>query len=191
VIVLKLGGSLAEGDALPRFLAPLSRGGGRLVVVPGGGVFADAVRAEQRRHGFSDAAAHRMALLAMESYAAMLIDLAPHLNPCRTIGDMHEALGRGAVPLWLPSAMALAESSIAQSWKVTSDSLAAWLARLLEASILALAKSAPAPRPLDAQRLAADGMVDAEFPRYLAQSGAALEWLCPGDEDRLALLLAA
>ena len=168
MIVAKLGGSLAQGDALPRWLRALERGGGCCVVVPGGGVFADAVRAEQRRHRFSDGAAHRMALLAMELYALMLADLAPSLVPCRTLPEMRDALGAGATPVWLPSAMALGDPAMAESWDVTSDSLACWLAEELCARRLVLVKSAEPPgNDRRAEALAKAGYVDAAFPGFL------------------------
>ena len=49
MIVVKIGGSLGKADALRSWLAVLARGKGRVVVVPGGGAFADGVREEQRR----------------------------------------------------------------------------------------------------------------------------------------------
>jgi dihydroneopterin aldolase len=191
VIVVKLGGSLAEAEGLRGWLAALEAGRGRAVAVPGGGAFADAVRAAQRRHGFSDRAAHGMALLAMEQYALMLADLAAALVPCRTVAEIRAALAAGAVPVWLPATMALADAAIPESWDVTSDSLAAWLARRLEAKRLVLVKSVAAPAPLDAAALAGRGLVDAAFPRFFAGAGLALDWVGPGEEVRLARLLAA
>jgi dihydroneopterin aldolase len=191
VIVVKLGGSVAEAERLRGWLAALEAGRGRTVVVPGGGSFADAVRAEQRRQGFSDRAAHRMALLAMEQYALMLADLAPVLVPCRTLAEFREALASSDLPVWLPCTMALADAAIPESWEVTSDSLAAWLGRRLEAARLVLVKSIAAPVPLDPAALAARGMVDSAFPRFVAGSGLALDWIGPGEEERLRRLLAA
>jgi aspartokinase-like uncharacterized kinase len=191
MIVLKIGGSLAEGASLPGWLATLSAGRGRTVVVPGGGVFADTVRGEQHRLGFSDRAANRMALLAMEQYALVLADLVPALVPCRTLDEMHGTLAAGGVPVWLPSTMALADPSIPESWEVTSDSLAAWLARRLGARCLVLVKSIAAPRPLEPAVLAAEGMVDAAFPRFFDGADLVLDWVGPGEEGRLADLLAA
>ena len=191
MIVVKLGGSLAAGSALPERLSALSAGCGRAVAVPGGGAFADAVREEQCRHGFSDRAAHRMALLAMEQYAWMLADLLPWLAPCRTIEEIRAALGAGAVPVWLPSELALGDPAIPESWDVTSDSLAAWLARRLGAALLVLMKSVAAPRPLEPEALAEGGAVDPLFPRFFAESDASLDWIGPGEEERLRLLLAA
>ena len=44
----------------------------RLLVVPGGGPFADSVRAVDRQHRLSDDAAHWMAILAMDQYAHLI-----------------------------------------------------------------------------------------------------------------------
>ncbi|MBV8651083.1 MAG: amino acid kinase [Alphaproteobacteria bacterium] len=191
IIVLKIGGSLAEGPSLPRWLATLPAGRGHAVVVPGGGVFADAVRHEQQRLGFSDRAANRMALLAMEQYALALADLVPDLAPCRTIEEIRAALAAGRIPIWLPTTLALADPAIPESWEVTSDSLAAWLAGRLGARTLVLVKSIAAPRPLEPAVLAAKGMVDTAFPRFFRDGALALDWVGPGEEGRLADLLAA
>ncbi|MGB8274655.1 MAG: hypothetical protein WCF16_05220, partial [Alphaproteobacteria bacterium] len=135
--VVKLGGSLAESGALRPWLQALSslRGAG-LVIVPGGGPFADAVRRAQRLHGFSDEAAHRMALAAMEQFGLMLCDLAPALVPAATRQAIALAVARGDIPVWMPSRMLGKRADVRASWDVTSDSLAAWLASALEAHSL-------------------------------------------------------
>jgi aspartokinase-like uncharacterized kinase len=195
MIVLKLGGSLANSDGLAACLAALPALRGELVVVPGGGVFADAVRAAQPRFGFSDRAAHHMAILAMEQYAVMLVDRLPRLKPCAGIDEMRHATAAGHPAIWLPAKLALADPTIPQSWDVTSDSLAAWLARRLGAERLVLVKSTIAPRPLDVAALAAAGFVDKAFPSFFTGShgGAplALDWIGPGEEASLADRLAA
>jgi hypothetical protein len=73
---------------------------------------------------------------------------------------------------------------------MTSDSLAAWLARRLGAARLILVKSTAAPRPLDPAMLAERGLVDQLFPRFFDAAKPALDWVGPGEEDRLADLLA-
>jgi aspartokinase-like uncharacterized kinase len=188
--VVKLGGSLTEGGALRGWLAAVARsGGGCCVVVPGGGGFADAVRTAQAAQRFSDRAAHQMALLAMEQCAIMLADLVPELTLCATASDMTAALAAGGSPVWLPSRMALADPSIAESWDVTSDSLAAWLARRVEARRLILIKSGPKPQG-DPVAWAASGFVDAAFPEFVRDAAFAVECLGPGDEEKLARALA-
>jgi aspartokinase-like uncharacterized kinase len=191
MIVLKLGGSLANSGGLRACLAALAGSRGGVVVVPGGGVFADAVREAQPRFGFSDRAAHHMALLAMEQYALMLVDRLPRLRPCRTLDEVRQAAQAGDPAIWLPTTLALADPTIPQSWDVTADSLAAWLARRLGAKRLVLVKSVAAPRPLDVDALAASGLVDSAFPSFLDGGGLTLDWIGPGDEKFLAEQLAA
>jgi aspartokinase-like uncharacterized kinase len=43
--------------------------------------------------------------------------------------------------VWLPSVMVLAEEKIPKTWDVTSDSLAAWLAKRIKAKHLVLVKA--------------------------------------------------
>jgi 5-(aminomethyl)-3-furanmethanol phosphate kinase len=190
MIVVKLGGSLAKARTLHGWLKALARGKGRAIVVPGGGAFADTVRAEQDRLHLSDRAAHRMAILAMEQYALALRDICAEMTACASESDINDALARGSVPVWLPATMALADLEIPESWDVTSDSLAAWLARRLGAGRLILVKSTAAPRPLDPAVLAERGLVDRLFPRFFDAARLRLDWVGPGEEDRLANLLA-
>lgn len=190
MIVVKLGGSLAKAQTVQGCLAALARGKGRAIVVPGGGAFADAVREQQERLRFSDRAAHRMAILAMEQYAVALADVCPALTACNSEREICAALAGGAIPVWLPAAMALADLDIPESWEMTSDSLAAWLAAKIGAARLVLVKSTTAPRPLDPTALAAQGLVDRLFPRFLARTELTLDWIGPGEEDRLADLVA-
>jgi len=190
-VVVKLGGSLAKADTLHSWLATIgAHGAGRAIIVPGGGVFADAVRAAQPRYRFSDRAAHAMAVLAMEQYARLLLDLAPALVPGASLEALHAALADNKVALWLPSALLESDGDIARSWSVTSDSLAAWLARRLEAERLILVKSAPAPEGADPASLAALGLVDPAFPAYAAAARCPVACCGPGETGRLAALLA-
>lgn len=189
--VVKIGGSLAHGAETVRpWLSAVRAGRGRVVVVPGGGPFADAVRASQPVLGFDDHAAHRMALLAMEQYGIALAAMAEGFVSAATPADLVALTARGCVPVWAPVTMALGAPDIPESWDVTSDSLAAWLARLLGASRLVLVKSAPRPgggMPLAAAIRA--GLVDRAFDAF-ATGGFDVVCLGPGDHDRLAAALA-
>lgn len=167
-VVVKIGGSLLRGPPPRPLLARLATLA-PVVLVPGGGALADAVRDAQPQLGLSDKAAHAMALLAMEQMAHALADLEPGFVPCRTLGQLTQPRPRAA--LWFPAQMLLGAADIAESWDVTSDSLALWLARRLEAARLVLLKApgAPVPTspPADAAAfaaLAATGLVDAAFP---------------------------
>ena len=71
-LVVKIGGSLVETGRLREILAIVARAQRPTVIVPGGGPFADAVRNAQAEFGFSDEAAHRMAILAMHQTALLM-----------------------------------------------------------------------------------------------------------------------
>jgi aspartokinase-like uncharacterized kinase len=136
------------------------------------------VRLAQRRWHFDDGAAHRMALLAMEQYGLMLAALHPALRPARSAREIRAARRAGQVPVWLPSAMALGRPEVAESWDVTSDSLAAWLAARIGLPRLVLVKSASLPEHAPAAALVASGIVDPVLPTML-RAGRVAGW-CVG-----------
>ncbi len=169
--VVKLGGSLANSPYLKRWLSVLAAGGGMVVVVPGGGPFADQVRALQKRRRFDDATAHHMALLAMEQYGRMLAGLQLGLRPAASRHEIVRARRAGLAAVWMPTRMVLADRQIAASWDITSDSLAAWLAGKLAADRLVLVKSVTVSGgSVSAAVLARRGIVDPAFPGYLTRS---------------------
>jgi dihydroneopterin aldolase len=172
LVVVKIGGSLAKDRQWAAWLDVLAGRGGPLIVVPGGGAFADCVRAQQRVMGFSDKAAHRMALSAMGQFGMALAAQSPVFRLARSRGEIEKALGARRIPVWLPENMVLDAEDIPPSWDVTSDSLAAWLAGACRARRLLLIKSCEIAGPASAHDLAGGGMVDAEFPRFAARSGA-------------------
>ncbi len=173
ITVVKLGGSLAGSEHLIRWLDALATCGGRVILVPGGGAFSDAVRAAQATMGFDDAAAHAMALLAMEQFGLALANLRPGFTVAASAAAIRRVLRDGNVPVWAPAAMVLRASDISPSWDITSDSLAAWLAGRFGVRRLVLVKHGAAPDgPVSAADLAARGVVDPAFPRFLAASGA-------------------
>ncbi len=80
--VVKVGGSLvADRARLCRLLGDLADGAeGPVVIVPGGGALAEAVRATQAALAFPDPLAHRLALDAMAGMARIFAALEPRLR---------------------------------------------------------------------------------------------------------------
>ena len=165
--VVKLGGSLNDAPELPDWLRTCAALGGQVVVVPGGGPYADAVRHAQAVWGFGDDAAHDLALGAMEQFGRQLCAMRPGLVPAASPETVRMVLAAGKTPVWMPRIMTLASSEIAQSWSVTSDSLAAWLALRMGAQGLVLVKSAQVVTR-DWNILARAGVVDSAFPGFAA-----------------------
>jgi aspartokinase-like uncharacterized kinase len=187
--VVKLGGSFASSPFLRSILAEIEAARCPLVVVPGGGPFADAVREAQPGMRYGDDAAHKMALLAMAQFAEALAGLAPRLHPSSNLAAIRTALAAGTVPVWSPWPLADGLEALPASWDLTSDSLAAWLAGKLRAERLVMIKHGA--RPATLEQAAASGMVDPLFPRYAGRSGAAILWADPSRPGALADILSS
>ena len=125
-IVVKLGGSLAQDPALACWLRQLAGDSTqRFVVVPGGGPFAEAVRAAQGVWHFSDAAAHTLAIAAMDQLGRVVCEVEPRCVPCSTRSQIEQAWAQTRLPVWLPSRMMGRNRTLARNWDVTSDTIAA------------------------------------------------------------------
>jgi 5-(aminomethyl)-3-furanmethanol phosphate kinase len=184
--IIKLGGSHATGPYLKDWLTAIAAEAGSIAIVPGGGPFADAVRTAQASIGYDDRAAHAMAMMAMAQFGCALRSLNPALTLAASRSAILRAIKDGKVPVWSPEPMARA-AALPETWDLTSDSLAAWLAGALGAGRLLLVKHGRFEgTTLDAHDLVARGVVDPLFPRYLKESGAQA-WLAgPADSARLA-----
>jgi len=165
--IVKLGGSLMRDVRLPRWLEMLAvHGAGRVTVVPGGGAFADAVRAAQAHWHFDDLAAHNMAVLAMAQTAHLMHALEPRLVLAHVEADIRLALHGSHTALWLPFELLRDAPDMLTTWDVTSDSLTLWLARRLNAERVVVVKAGRVPPELDVAALVARGTVDARFAEW-------------------------
>lgn len=191
--IVKLGGSHALEPHLRDWLAMLARCRGRAIVVPGGGLFADQVRRMQAAMGFDDRAAHQMALLAMEQFGAAICSLEPALVPAASLPQLRKTLRARRTPVWMATKMALdAADCVPSSWDVTSDSLAAWLARRIGSRRVMLVKhGAPFGDRAKISDLAARQIVDPLFAQYLDAASAEAVFVGPADHARAAELLGA
>lgn len=190
-IVVKLGGSVVRGRELGDWLDAIAGSPEPVVVVPGGGALADEVRACQASLGFGDAHAHRMALLAMDQLAWAIAGLRPGFAVGATEAELAHGLDRGKVAVWAPYALVSGRADIEESWRLTSDSLALWLADRLRAARCYLIKSVARPRAsLTARQLARDGIVDEAFPAMLEAGHVPAVLLGRGDQLAFAAALA-
>ena len=181
--VIKVGGGLLADtgslDTVLREIETVARDCS-LLVVPGGGPFADMVRQIDRQIGLSDNTAHWMAILAMDQYAQLI---APRLTNGKLVsasGEIEMAIGRGRIPVLAPYQWMRDADPLPHSWDVTSDSISAWVAGQVGASRLVLVKPPGAggpsivdacfnsvlPRHIKATIVPADRIV--ELPRAIA-----------------------
>ncbi len=177
--VLKLGGSLAGTRELRCWLRALAEhGGGQVVVVPGGGPFADRVRDTQRRWGYDDETAHHMALLAMAQYGLVLAGMEPRLRAAHGLREIERVLLARRVAVWIPAWPEIRDIALPARWDYTSDSVAAWLARQLGAGYLLLVKTpAPTCKCAVLHRLMRQGILDPGFERSIEGQDLSVWWL--------------
>lgn len=148
--VLKVGGSLyASSHEIRASMAVWVRLARRyrLLVVPGGGPFADQVRAADAVYGLSASTAHWMAILAMDQYGYLLADLAPGARLVRDLEAANRVCAAGKLAILAPSTLLLAADPLPHSWDVTADALAGWLAGTTQARYLVLLKHLPGVIP--------------------------------------------
>jgi aspartokinase-like uncharacterized kinase len=144
-VVVKLGSGVLESveaaDAVLRALRASAQSC-RLLVVPGGGPFADVVRDIDRRFGLSDDAAHWMAVLAMDQYAHLITGRLADAEMVSEPREITGAIDAHRIPVLAPSRWLRAADPLPHSWDVTSDSIAAWVAGCVGARRLVLVKPA-------------------------------------------------
>lgn len=186
--VVKVGGSLERctgfGELCRRLEVALC--GARALVVPGGGCFADAVRAADERRQLRPESAHWMAVLAMDQYGYLLADRMPGAVCVRTGDEMERAFNDGRVPVLLPFRLLRREDPLPPSWAVTSDAIALWVARHLAADRCILLKDRlPQGDPAGAtvEAMARLGWVDPTVP-VPARGYPGEIWLCNGRDPR-------
>lgn len=165
MIVVKVGGSLYDhprlGPGLRAYLEPFLPSG--VLLVPGGGDLADAVRALDAIHRLGDGAAHWLALRSLVVAAAFL----RHLVPDERVTIL-DAFAFAAADEGRPGALP-------HTWAVTSDSLAARVAAVQGARRLVLLKSVDIPPGVSWDEAAARGWVDRYFPHAVAGAGYTVE----------------
>ncbi len=131
---MKVGGSLAaDSTVLKALCAELSKAAEkyRVLVVPGGGEFADVVRAADASFELSSKVSHKMAVLGMDQFGLLLSHLIPNARVAFSLGVVEGLSSSRRVVILLPSRLVFRARSLPSSWDVTSDSIAAYVAQRL------------------------------------------------------------
>jgi aspartokinase-like uncharacterized kinase len=190
LVVVKLGGSLLGTPRLDRVVGTiLACDRAKVVIVCGGGPFADGVRAAQHKLGFGDAVAHRLALDAMRSVGEIIAERHPGLSLVENVSLIAGVHLAGRKPIWTASDLRGGHVDIVESWDITSDSLSAWLAALLGAEMLVLIKSVQVPPSQGPAHWVSAGIVDPAFTQFAKRFGGKVNCIGPADDARLEQLI--
>ncbi|MDW3094949.1 MAG: amino acid kinase [Gammaproteobacteria bacterium] len=138
MIIIKIGGSLYSSSYLKEWCDQLAGIKVPIIIVPGGGPFADQVRDVDNKWHLSDNTAHNMAVMGMQQFGCLLININNKLSPLESSNNLFA----DKPYVWLPYQDLSTECDYPRNWQITSDSLAVWLACKMSASHLCLVKSA-------------------------------------------------
>jgi aspartokinase-like uncharacterized kinase len=181
VVVVKLGGSvLTKGRELVQFLSDYAKKNElSLVIVPGGGPFAEAVRNFSDQAAISDDAAHWMAVLAMHQYGLFLADSEPEIPVVERIAEIQHA---DHICIVLPYKILKADDSLPHTWAVTADTIAAFITHKLGEKTFIKVTDVDGIsdetgsliqeiQPNELIKKDHSGCIDVELPRFLLQHG--------------------
>jgi 5-(aminomethyl)-3-furanmethanol phosphate kinase len=153
-----------------------------VIIVPGGGPFADSIRTLQPEMKLPVALAHRLALLAMHQMGLVIASHDARFMPCETLAEINDALEAQCIPVWLPFALQSNDDTLPADWTATSDALAARLAERLGGAPVALIKSCKVAPDATLADLAAQGITDPVFPTIVTRAN--LLWAVFGAGDK-------
>ena len=142
-VVIKVGGSLMNYPyQLKEILKVISVQSERhnVLVVPGGGAFADKVRDFHSRKYLSDSAAHWLAIRSMNLTAAILADMHSSMS-YYSEKDALERWAEGQSFILQPYELLKSYDRLPHSWDVTSDSIAYWIGIEGDADVVLFLKS--------------------------------------------------
>lgn len=141
---MKIGGSLLEYPEKLRLLCSdlvdLANDF-NLVIIPGGGVFAETVRDIYARFTIHEDTAHQMAVLAMDQYGLFLKNL---IGDCSQIVEdidkLNNCFENKSIAIFQVSKIMQSDKNLPKLWSVTSDSIAAYITEIIGAKNLILIK---------------------------------------------------
>lgn len=193
VCVVKLGGSLLDLPDLSSRWKQFheSCDDRKILLIVGGGIAADVVRAWAPLHRLSDEQAHWLAIYSLALSSRLIQELLPGTALVASRTDANHTWRRGGIPILDLATFVRAEERAALSpelirkvppqlphnWDVTSDSLAAWVTLRWPARELILLKSAACPMEHTVTEASRLGLVDPYFPG-LAGWIERVRWCC-------------
>jgi aspartokinase-like uncharacterized kinase len=142
--VIKIGGNIMVNhhDAVEPLFKIISDLGKyhRLIVTPGGGSLADEVRRMYKEFNLSELTAHYMAILAIDQMAFMINQFLERSRIVFDPSDARRATKGHQIAIIAPFRLMHNRDPLPHLWGVTSDSIAAYIARTMRAEKLILVK---------------------------------------------------
>ena len=173
--LVKIGGSLFSTGRLRGIISEITRRSSLTwpVFTVGGGTVADQVATWELIHSLDEEQSHWLALEAIGVNEQLLLTLFPQWRLVRSLSQLEAAERDGKTPLictkcFFKYCEREFGSRVSHTWKVTSDTIAAWFAEVIEAEELMLVKSVDWVSGLNWEEAHARQLVDAEFARIVS-----------------------
>ena len=174
MILFKLGGSLLNSGFMKiwiKFITDHLKS--RAIIIPGGGLFANHVRAVQKDYYLENDIAHDMALYSMSQMGLLISSMdRRNLHFCNTKHEISKVLEDNKVPIigsfdFLKTRI----GSSNKNWSITSDSIALLISEELQLNTLIIVKSCLcsfidskiALNQIKVNKLVSLGILDANF----------------------------
>ncbi|WP_423793384.1 hypothetical protein ACPB8Q_01310 [Methanocaldococcus indicus] len=175
MILIKIGGSLLYNskDLLLALKEYASKNDKYIVIVPGGGVFANTVREVDKKLNLSSSLSHKLAIKSMDFVGEIYSELGD-IKCYTTLFDLKKNIHNDKISIILPSNLLLSIDIAKHSWDITSDSLSLYIGKLLNVKDIIIAtdvdgiyKNQKLLREVKASQLKEWTSVDIEFPKLL------------------------
>jgi hypothetical protein len=139
--VIKVGGSLFPEKAIELCesiiaLNNSARSPKKIVLICGGGSFANKIRIYDHDMHFSNTANHNSAIMCMDIIGTLLADKVEGLEVAKSIDSVKSILNHGSLPVLIPTKIFESHDPFEHSWRVSSDSLSMYISDLLKAKLL-------------------------------------------------------
>jgi len=122
--IVKIGGSWLKNPKLPLLVNFLQKfANQKIVLVVGGGIFAETVRNVYKSNKMTEETGHILAMKATEIFAYYLKSINPDILITYKITNFIKK----SLNLWLPTQKLSFEEKFEKNWESTSDSIATWL----------------------------------------------------------------
>jgi aspartokinase-like uncharacterized kinase len=139
--VIKIGGSLFPERAIELCesiiaLNDSSEHHKKILIICGGGEFANKIREYDKVNDFSSTANHNSAIMCMDIIGTLMADKIERLEAVKSIEMANSILDQGKIPVLVPTNIMETHDPLEHSWRVSSDSIALYFSNLLKAKLL-------------------------------------------------------
>ncbi|OUW00151.1 MAG: hypothetical protein CBD16_06940 [Betaproteobacteria bacterium TMED156] len=144
MIAIKIGGSLLESKKIRECLDIIVAQNKRTFIIPGGGVFANLVRSEQKKIKFNNLVAHNLCLLSMSSVGCIIQSMIPKSSELIVnVDELH--LTKKNITVWVPKNKFEVKCNKFTNWNTTSDTIALTTSKKINAKTLIILKACEIP----------------------------------------------